>query len=43
MADRPNGRDWRSMHLWQFQPVRDLLIVAAFVLLLYLTVRLLRM
>ncbi len=24
------------MHLWQFQPVRDLLIVAAFVLLLYL-------
>lgn len=39
MADRPESRDWRSMHLWQFQPVRDLLIVAALIAILYVGYR----
>ena len=33
---RPQGRDWRAQHLWQFQPVRDLLLLVAVALLFYL-------
>lgn len=29
-------RDWRSMHLWQFQPVRDVLVVLSILWLLQL-------
>ncbi|HRJ49004.1 MAG: AI-2E family transporter [Phycisphaeraceae bacterium] len=35
-APTSGGRDWRQMHLWQMQPVRDGLVIAAVVGLLYL-------
>jgi len=30
------GTDWRSLHLWQIQPLRDLLVIAAVLGVLYL-------
>jgi predicted PurR-regulated permease PerM len=38
--DRPGHPDWRSMHLWQFQPVRDVLGIAAIIGLLWVGHRL---
>ncbi|MFN0012754.1 MAG: AI-2E family transporter [Phycisphaerales bacterium] len=32
----PAGRDWRTLHLWHIQPVRDALIILALLGLLYL-------
>lgn len=34
-AARPPGIDWRKLHLWQIQPVRDVLVVLLLVGLIY--------
>lgn len=34
-AARPSGIDWRKLHLWQIQPVRDILVVLLLVGLVY--------
>ena len=34
------GRDWRSLHLWQIQWVRDLLVIGAVLGLIHLGYRL---
>lgn len=26
-SGKPGGRDWSSLHLWQFQPIRDVLVL----------------
>src|SRR5690242_14508995 len=35
-----NPTDWRSLHLWQIQPVRDALVIAVAIGLVYLGSRL---
>lgn len=32
----PNARDWKSLHLWEIQPVRDVLILALILFVIYL-------
>ncbi len=39
-ADRPKATDWRVLHLWQIQPLRDLLVIAVVVGTIYLGARL---
>lgn len=29
MGNPSNGQDWRKLHLWQIQPLRDVLVIAA--------------
>src|ERR1051325_7703122 len=36
----PNPPDWRSLHLWQIQPIRDALVIAAAIGLVWLGSRL---
>ena len=40
MANQPNPTDWQNRHLWQFQPVRDLLVLAGVIGLFWLGYRL---
>ncbi len=39
-ADRPKSADWRVLHLWQIQPIRDLLVIALILCAVYIGARL---